>query len=225
MDISAIGRGLVRGTVDVLRRFGVGPQGDQKVSKFLPDFTALCADGRVWRCQQTTATAPVQALPTTTFLFTLGNNEPDDGLWYVMLAATCFVVTDANALDNHGMAACVSQLPATTGGITSTLAQDQAKTTIKSMGGVRGGGYPGKAILDTGGTFTDDDWFPLERSSGSTAVNSGKGVGFWSWINGLIVLPPKTMMGVVSTATDNATATTRVGLIWAEVPKNWLLAS
>jgi len=217
-------KGLVRGALDTKRAFCVGGQGDLKASKLLPDYAQLVAEGRVWRAQETTATASVVALPTTAGLFTIGNNEPDDGLWYVGLVAFAYNAANAAAIDNFSLVGCLSQLPAVTGGIDVTLAQDLAKTTIKNMCGVRGGGYNGKAILDTGVAITDDRWFPLGPGSGSTAVASGTGgAAVWSELKGLVILPPKTLLSMVSTATSTSNTTTK-GLIWAEVPKNWLVA-
>lgn len=225
MDVLASMQGLVRGSVDVMRRLAVGPQGDAKVSKFLPDFAQLVAEGRVWRAQETTATASVVALPTTAGLFTIGNNEPDNGLWYVGIAAYAYNAANAAAIDNYSLVGCLSQLPALTGGIDVTMAQDLAKTTVKSMSGTAGGGYNGKAILDTGVTITDDRFFPLGAGSGSTAVASGTGgAAVFSWLNGLVVLPPKTLLSMVSTATSTSNTTTK-GFIWAEVPRSWLLGS
>ena len=220
MNVSV--QGLVRGTIDTFRNVMFGSQGDVRVSKFLPDFACLVAEGRVWRAQEATATASVVALPTTASLFTIGNNEPDDGLWYVGLAVYAFNSANAAALDAYALAAVISQLPALTGGIDITMAQDIAKTSIKGMGGLRQGGYAGRAILDTGVTVTDDLWFPITNSSGSTAVNSGTGGAIFQFLNGLIVLPPKTLVGFVSTATSTSN-TTRKGFIWAEVPKSYLL--
>ena len=224
MDVSSMVKGLVRGTVDVFRSCMAGPQGDLKVSKFMPDYAQLVAEGRVWRAHEVTATASVVALPTTAALFTIGNNEPDDGLWYVVLAAYAFNVANAAAIDSFSLVGCVSQLPAVTGGLAVTMAQDQAKTTIKSMGGIRGGGYNGRAILDTGVTITDDVWFPLGPSSGSTGVASAAGAAVFNWMHGLIILPPKTLLGLVSVATSTSN-TTNKGIIYAEVPKNYLLAA
>lgn len=225
MDVSSFVKGLVRGSVDAFRHAMVGPQGDVKVSKFLPDYAQLVAEGRVWRAQETTATASVVALPTTAGLFTIGNNEPDDGLWYVGLVAYAYNAANAAAIDNYSLVGCLSQLPALTGGIDVTMAQDLAKTTIKSMGGVRGGGYNGKAILDTGVTVTDDRWFPVGPGSGSTGVASGTGgAAVFSHLYGLVVLPPKTLFSLVSTATSTSNTTTK-GFIWAEVPRGYLLPS
>ena len=224
MDVSSLLKGLVRGTSDVLRSLMVGPQGDLKQSQFLPRYATITAEGRVWRAQEASATASVVAMPSTAGLYTVGNNEPDDGLWYVLLAVTSFNSANAAALDHYGMAACVSQLPAVTGGISTTLAQDVAKTTIKNLAGVRGGGYSGRAILDTGVTIVDDGWFPISGNSGSTAINSSKGVTMWHWLHGVVILPPKTLISIVGTATDTGN-TTRKGFVWAEIPKNWLLAS
>ena len=224
MYISAAIQGLIRGSVDSLRQFVCGPQGDVKASQFLPEYAQLVAEGVVWRSQEASATASVTALPTDAGLYTLGNNEPDDGKWYVLLAVTAFNSANAAAFDSFGLAACVSQLPAVTGGISTTLAQDVAKTTIKNLAGVRGGGYSGRAILDTGVTIVDDGWFPISGNSGSTAINSSKGVTMWHWLHGVVILPPKTLISIVGTATDTGN-TTRKGFVWAEIPKNWLLAS
>lgn len=217
-------KGLIRGTTDVLRHLAVGPEGQAFVQEFLPKYAQLVAEGRVWRAQEATATASVVALPTGASLFTVGNNEPDDGLYYVILAAYAFNSANAAAIDNFGLAAVVSQIPALTGGIDITMAQDIAKTSIKNMLGGYGGGYGGRAILDTGVTVTDDLWFPLGKGSGSTAVASGTGgAGIFEWVDGLIVLRPKSLVGLVSTATSTSN-TTRKGLIWAEVPRSYFRA-
>ena len=222
MDVSSFVKGLVRGSVDSFRHLMVGPQGDAKVSKFLPDYAQLCAEGRIWRAQEANAgTASVVALPTTASLFTIGNNEPDDGLWYVPLFAYGFAVSNAAAIDHFSLTGCLSQIPAVTGGLGVTMAQDIAKSTIKSMSGVRGGGYNGRAILDAGVTVTDDLWFPIGPSSGSTAVASAAGAVSWCPIDGYFLIPPKTLFGMVSVATS-ASCVTMKGLIYAEVPKSYL---
>lgn len=219
-------KGLVRGTVDVLRHFGVGGQGQTFTSKLLPDYAQLVAEGRVWRAQEASATASVTALPTTASLFTLANNEGDDGSWYVVLAVYAFNAANAAALDVWGLAGCLSMQQAATGGIDVTVARDIASTSIKPMLGGYGtvSPYGGRAIVDTGVTITDDLWFPLATSNGSTAINSGTGGSLFHWVNGLIVLKPKSLFGMVSTATSTSN-TTRKGVIWAEVPKSWLLGS
>lgn len=208
----------VRGTIDQTRRLAGGGQGQVFTSKLLPDFAQLVAEGRVWRGQEASATASVTALPTTTALFCLNNNEQDDGLWYVPLAVYAFNSANAAAIDAFSLAANVVQLPGDT-----TFAQDIAKTSIKNMLGARGGGYNGRAQLDTGVTLTTDDlWFPICNDSGSTAINSGMGKSIFQWIHGLFILPPKSALCIVSTATSTSN-TTRKGVIWAEVPKSWLV--
>ena len=202
----------------------LAPQGEVFTRKLMPDYAQLCAEGRVWRYPEVTATASVVALPTTASLFTVGNNESDDGLWYVVLAAYAFNVANAAAIDSFSLVGCLSQLPATTGGLSPTLVQDQAKTTIKSMCGPRGGGYNGRAILDTGVAITDDVWFPLGQSSGSTGVASAAGAALFNWLHGLILIPPKGLIGLVTVATSTSN-TTNKGLIMAEVPKSYLLAA
>lgn len=214
--------GSLRGNTDVKKSIEVSRTGEVFTRKLMPDYAQLVAEGRVWRCQEAAATASVTALPTTASLFTVGNNEADDGNWYVLLAAYAFNGANAAALDAFGLAVCVSQLPATTGGIDPTLTQDIAKTSVKSMLGGRGGAYPGRAIVDTGVTITDDLWFPIGQSVGSTAINSATGMSMWFWLNGLIVLPPKSLIGIVSTATS-ASNTTRKGFVWAECPRSWLV--
>jgi hypothetical protein len=157
----------------------------------------------------------------------LGNNEPDDGLWYVLIAVTAFNAANAGAgaFDSFGVAGCISQLPAVTGGLSSTLTQDQAKTTIKSLCGIRGGTYNGRAIIDQGlaAALVDDDWFPVSVASGPTGVTASKGITIWHWLHGIIVLPPKSLLALAGTSTS-ASNTLRKGLVWAEVPKNYLLA-
>lgn len=223
MSMASVIKGIVRGTVDEERNVAVSSGGSVFTRKYLPDYAQLVAEGRVWRAQEATGTASVVALPTTASLFTLGNNEPDDGLWYVVLALYAFNGANAAAIDNFGLAASISQLPATTGGIDPTLTQDIAKTSIKNMLSVRGGGYVGRAIIDTGVTITDDLWFPVTPGSGSTAVASATGgASIFHMVNGLIILPPKGLLGLVSTATSTSN-TTRKGIIWAEVTRKELV--
>jgi len=224
MGLSSLLEGLVYGTRNRKEPLAVSALGNPLVNHFLPRYAPLVAEGCVWRAQETTATASVTALPTTAGLFTLGNNEPDDGKWYVVLAVYAFNAANAAALDAFGLVGCLSQLRAVTGGIDVTMAQDLAKTTIKPMSGNVQGQYNGKAILDTGVTITDDRWFPLASDSGSTAINSGTGKTLFNWIDGLIVLSPKTLFSMVSTATSASNTTTK-GLIYAEVPREWLRAN
>lgn len=216
-------QGLIRGTEQV-KSVSVGSQGNQHVSKMLPDYAQLVAEGRVWKAQEATATASVVALPSTASLFTLVNNESDNGNWYVVLAVFAYNAANAAAIDVFGLAGCLSQTRAVTGGVAVTTAQDIAKTSIKSMCGVQGGTYNDAAILDTGVSITDDLWFPIASSIGSTGVNSATGGTLFSWMHGLVILPPKSLFGMVSTATSTS-CTTAKGIIWAEVPRSYLLGS
>ena len=225
MDVVSIVKGLVKGSGDMLKHLMVGRQGDLKVSNFLPKYATLAAEGRIWKAQEANAgSASVVALPTTAGLFTIGNNEPDDGLWYIPLYAYAFAVSNAAAIEHFSLTGCLSQLPAVTGGISVTLTQDIAKSTIKSMSGVRGGGYNGRAILDAGVTVTDDLWFPLGPSSGSTAVASEAGAVAWCPIEVYFLIPPKTNFSMVSVATSTSCVTMK-GLIYAEVERSYLLAA
>ena len=225
MNVLSSIMGLIRGTRDKETGIGVGNEGDVMVSNFLPKYARLAAEGRIWKAQEANAgSASVVALPTTAGLFTIGNNEPDDGLWYVPLFAYAFAVSNAAAIDHFSLTGCLSQLPAVTGGISVTLTQDIAKTTIKSMCGVRGGGYAGRAILDAGVTVTDDLWFPLGYGSGTTGVASAAGPVAWCPIDGYFLIPPKTNFSMVSVATSTSCVTMK-GLIYAELPKAMLLAA
>ena len=220
-NITSLLKGLVRNSDAVERPVSVSAKGSLFVVQSMPDYAQLVAEKRVWRANETAATASVVALPTTAALFTVGNNEPDDGLWYVVIAAYGFNSANAVAIDNFALAGCISQQRALTGGIDVTLARDIAAGTgvVNQLGGSIV--YSGNAILDAGVTITDDRWFPLGMNSGSTAVNSATGGAVFNWLHGLVILPPKTLFGMVSTATSTSN-TTRKGLIWAEVPKSYL---
>lgn len=224
MDVVSVNQGLVRGSVDSKRTLAVSNQGASLYQKFMPDYATLVAENRVWRVQDAAAVASVVALPTTTSLLSLCNNEPDDGLWYVLIAAYGFNAANAAAVDSFSIVGSLTQIPATTGGINPTPTQDIAKTSIKSMAGIRGGGYNGRAVIDQGNTITDDLWFPLGQSSGSTGIASAAGAAVFNWMHGLILLPPKTMLATATVATSTS-CTVFKGLIWAEVPRSYLLAS
>ncbi len=224
MPVDSTLKGLVRGTNDTLRTGMFGGVGSQMTAKFMPDYAHLVAEGKVWRVQEAAATGSAQALPTTTALLVVGNNEPDDGLWYLGIAVTMFCsVNAAAAFDVIGLSGMISQFTDVTGGLDTALTQDQAKTTIKSMTGLRGGTYPGKAIIDQGVTLdTDDDFFPIANGTGPTGIVAAKGLTIFSWLNGIVVLPPKTLFSLASTSTSG-TSTTRKGFIWAEVPRSYIL--
>lgn len=220
MGMSADINGLVRGSVDTRRAVAVGPQGDVKTAKLFPDYTQLVAEGRVWRAQEASATASVVNLPTTAALFSLVNNEPANGKWYVILALYAYNTANAAAVDNFSLACCVQTAEAQA----NASAQDIPRTSVKPMlsGGLQGA-YPGNAILDAGVTVTDDLWFPV-GNSGSTAIASATGGSLWVWVNGLIILPPRGALYTVSTATSTSN-TTRKGVVWAEVSQSMLLAA
>ena len=222
-NITSLLKGFVRNSENTEKAVSVSPKGDLFMVKTMPDYSQLVAEGRVWRAQEASATASVVSLPTTAGLFTLGNNEGDDGLWYVLLACYASNTANAVALDSYGLALNISHQPALTGGIDVSLARDIAATSIKSMLGGIGtvSPYQGKAILDTGVTVTDDLWFPVGNASGSTAINSATGGSMWVWLNGIVVLKPKALISIVSTATSTSN-TTRKGFVWAEVPKSYL---
>ena len=213
--------GTKRGTTDP-KAIEVSPRGSIYTNRDLPDFAHLVAEGRVWRANESSATASVVALPTTAGLFTLGNNEPDDGNWYIVIAAYAFNAANAAALDAFALAGVISQRRALTGGLDVTMARDIASGTgvVNQLGGQIV--YNGNAILDAGVAVTDDRWFPLGQGSGSTAINSATGMSIWNWLHGLVILPPKTLFSMVSTATSTSNTTTK-GVVWAEVPKKYLL--
>src|SRR3990167_8933153 len=130
MDVVSIVKGLVKGSGDMLKHLMVGRQGDLKVSNFLPKYATLAAEGRIWKAQEANAgSASVVALPTTAGLFTIGNNEPDDGLWYIPLFAYGFAVSNAAAIDHFSLTGCLSQIPAVTGGLGVTMAQRSEEHT------------------------------------------------------------------------------------------------
>lgn len=214
MSQSVLNRLYRRGTTTEQPATG-NETGAMYVNQELPLSAVLAARGGMWRAKQATATASVTALPTSAAAVSLQNGEADDGLWYVIYAVTSFNAANAAALDAIGLVHCITDVPGT-----ATLTQDIAKTSIKGYRAAQGA-YGGKAIIDLAATITDDLWEPIAPGGGSTAINSAAGGTSVFWLPVPIILPPKGIHSLQSTATSTS-ATTAKGWIWAEVTKGML---
>lgn len=214
MSQSVLNRLYRRGTTTEQPLAG-NESGAMYVNQELPISAVLAARGQMWRAKQATATASVTAMPTGTAAVSLQNGEADDGLWYVIYAVTSFNAANAAAVDAVGLVHCITDIPGTL-----TLTQDIAKTSIKGYRAAQGG-YNGKAIIDLAATITDDLWEPVGTTPGSTGVASAAGGTTVIWLPVPIILPPKGIHSLQSTATSTS-ATTAKGWIWAEVSKGML---
>lgn len=215
MSQSVLNKYLRRGTTTQEVGSAANETGSLYVNQELPPVSVLSARGMIWRAKQATATASVTALPTTAAAVSLQNAENDDGLWYVILAVTSFNAANAAAVDAVGLVHCITDVPGT-----ALLTQDIAKTSVKGYRAAQGG-YNGRAIIDLAASITDDLWEPIAPGGGSTGVASATGGTNVFWLPVPIILPPRGIHSLQSTATSTS-ATTAKGWIWAEVTKGML---
>ena len=184
-----------------------------------PDLCRLTAElvrrNLVWTVGQLTATAAVigSTYPTTACQLALYNNESEgSGKSYVILGVGSVQVGAGAALAAHGIIYGVSQIKQTT-----LPTGDIAAASIRPLRG-NGGAYPGRALVDTGPTLDID---PLYKAlpfgqSGSNPVASLAGVVITVPVNGMIILPPSSLLALHVIAAD-AGVTTRLSIIWAEL--------
>lgn len=213
MAVSILSTLLKRGSTTAEQRAEASNRGAQYFQKDLPDYAELVRQNVVWTGGQATATAAVAAAsyPTTACQLALGNGEQEGtGKSYIILAVTGVQIGNGAALNSWGIVYGVSQAKPTT-----AIAADIAVASIRPLRG-NGGAYGGKANIDTGPTLDVDPLYkPLGPFAGATVASLG-GTQVFIPVDGLIILPPSSLLAlhVVASATG---ITTRLQFIWAEV--------
>ena len=79
-----------------------------------------------------------------------------------------------------------------------------------------GGAYSGRALVDLAPTLNIDPLYQALGDSVTNPVASLAGPGKHIKVDGLIILPPSSLMALAVIAADVG-VTTRLGIIWAEV--------
>ena len=176
------------------------------VAQGLPERTELVRQGASWVFVHSTATAAVTALPTTTAVLTIFNNEASTGKVYIVDAVGA-VVTVASAAAGGMTIAGLLNKGATT--IPNSVATSAVVSTLS------GRTYGGNAKFKTAHTVTDDGWWPI-GGEGSGAANTTLGSSVMFPVNGAIIIPPAGMFSLVMVGV-NTTLVGKLVLMWHEV--------
>jgi hypothetical protein len=181
----------------------------------LPKYADLVRRNLVWRVSQSTATAAVigTTYPTTACQLALYNNESEgSGKSYIVLNVGAVQIGAGIALAAWNIIFGVSQIKQTT-----LPAADLAAATIRPLRG-NGGAYPGRALLDLAAVLDVDPIYqalPFARHA-SNPVASLAGPAVSADVDGLIILPPSSLLALHVVAADIG-VTTRLSIIWAEI--------
>jgi len=143
----------------------------------------------------------------------LYNGEAEgSGKSYVILSVGGVQIAAGAALASWSIIFGVSQIEPTT-----LPTADIAVSSVRPLRG-NGGAYGGRAIIDLAPTLDVDPLYmpvPGQRHA-SNPVNSLAGPVVTAEVDGLIVLPPKSLLALHVVAADVG-VTTRLNVVWAEV--------
>lgn len=212
MDVTVQSR--VRGAAPTLENLSSGsdnptainPRGDLLVAQSLPPSAELVRMGRSFMAVQTSAVAPVAALPTTTAQLSLWNGEPAGGRIYIIDSVFAICVVSAGAATGLGLVGMMN--------VARTSTPPTADLTPK---GLAGQAYNGKGIVDLAvGSLVDDGWHPL----GSSVVGPASQIGLTVDVplEGRYIIPSGGgYFHLACVANTAATITVRMGIRWHEV--------
>lgn len=196
MDVNSIGR--VRKLLEAIDASGqnvdeqisLTPQLEQLVALGASPYGEITRVGRAYKAGITTAVAAVVAVPTTTHMYAIYNNEPDAGRSYIIdwVAAQNVVSTavagQAQILVNVGQVREAAPTDATPAG------------TLVKLNGMGGGSADTRmrSILTATGlpatTGVAAQWFPWGPSVGKPGAAGTPGYGIWAPVDGRIIVPP-----------------------------------
>ena len=212
MAITSLLKVFRRGTTVEQQLEGSG-RGAQFTQHDLPIYTELVRQNAVWRVTQTAAAAAVigSTYPTTACQLALYNNESEgSGKSYVIIAVTADQIAAGAALASWHVIFGVSQIKQTTLPTANLVAAG-----VRPMKG-NGGAYSGRALIDEAPVLNIDPLYQALSNSVSNPVISLAGPGIHARVDGLIILPPSSLLALHVVAADTG-VTTLLGIIWAEV--------
>uniref|UniRef100_A0A6M3JYI2 Uncharacterized protein n=1 Tax=viral metagenome TaxID=1070528 RepID=A0A6M3JYI2_9ZZZZ len=172
-------------------------------------YEAITRTGTSFIARSTTATASVNALPTTTAGFGLFNSEADGGKSLIIDAIFALQITAHAVLTQAGLIAVC--------GVTRVAALTDALVERKT----NSYGTPGSvALCAAGGAILDAvtgvaiGWMPYGNSVNCSVV-SVPGMQLWAPIDGRLIVAPGRQFGVNVMAGDT-TGTWNCGVMWHE---------
>lgn len=213
MALATILNFLKRGTSTQDQRAEGTGRGAALTQHDLPIYTEMVRQNAVWRVAETTAVAALigSTFPTTASQLVLYNSESEgSGKTYIIIAVGASQIGAGAALASWHIVFGVSQIKQTT-----LPTGDLAAAVIRPMKG-NGGAYSGRALVDLAPTLDINPIYQPLGDSVSNPVASLAGPGKLIRVDGLIILPPSSLMALAVIAADVG-VTTRLSIIWAEV--------
>lgn len=212
MSLMATLVGRARGTQEVYNDLSGGksaglvinPRGDLAIAQTMPGIGDLVRMRNSFFVIQSTAVAPIVALPTTTAQLTLFNGEQDGGRSYVIDSVGAIVQVSAAAATAIAVLACMG------------TGRKTAPTSDLTPRGLAGHRYKGAGIVDINATITNDTWH-ICGSSTFDAPTSQIGMAVEKRLDGLYVVPPGHYFSIAAITNTAATITVRHFIRWHEV--------
>lgn len=212
----------IRGAV---RQFFTSPQqqvqmeladgGEVLVMEGLPPLTDVIRQGNSWQGILTTGLAAATALPTTTSLLSLNNNESaGSGKSYIIEAFGSYqAVIDATQIDSSVLFAMNNKK----GSAQASSGTLLTSSNINSLSGK--GNYGGAGVLRSGATVVNDVWFPHGQlfTLASPTLAGNVFVVTEAQVRGLYIVPPGGTFSLHVVKSAAAAAAQQFGFIrWHE---------
>lgn len=184
--------------------------GDALVAAAMAPYEEITRGGRSYHVQNTTPTASVVALPTTTAGIGFWNSADDNGVSAIIDYIWATNIVGHSTLGQAGLIYVVGQ--------TSVAALTSAFTVRKNNG--KGPGADNMLLAATGGAILDAvtgvaiGWLPCGQTSNHSVV-SLPGAVLTADIGGRIIVPPGRQFGV-NVMASNTQFTWNIGVMWHE---------
>lgn len=192
----------------------INTQGDLLIAQTMPPLAEVVRLGRSYTVIETTAVAPVVAIPTTSAKLAIWNGEPDNGRCYII--DSVFAIAATASISQSFM--MVGQL-----NLGRKAATTNSALQFKSLSayGVRLTGttlgYQGRGRVSIAQAVTNDNaWQALGTSFLFDDV-SPIGSIVTACQCGRIIVPPGHIFGISCISTDAGSTTVRHGIRWHEV--------
>lgn len=183
--------------------------GDLRVAQYLPQYAMLCAAGKVFSADTTggTAAIPVVVPPTTSPEWGLYNANSAGGPSLVLLTAWLILESGTAGLG------CALLLCSAIGA--QTVVSSNASGTIISC--LDGTTKTAQAYVASNPTLLGGAPSWVTAESYDQLANNGVGEGIVARVDGLVIAPPKGLIGLEVVAETGSTAKYDIGFIFAEV--------
>lgn len=194
MDVKALGlirtvnAGVDLDTVgDTEKQMTLSGQREQLIAQAAAPYQEVVRVGRSYKVGTTAAIAGVIAIPSTSALLQLYNNESDGGLSYIIDWIAASGVAKTAAAGQQQMLVCIGQAR-------EAIPTDAALPIISMNGAVGSIKTKAKTVLNgttlPAGTGVVANWIPWGPSVGNPGAGATPGNGLWVPVEGRIIIPP-----------------------------------